>query len=240
MPVRSPRRWAFIACLGIVLAVARPPDSNGAAVPESTAGPRSLVILGASYAQGWGTPALPGFDRVINRGVGGEETGDMLKRFAADVVAAKPDAVLIWGHVNNISRSSPDQLEATKRAARAHYAAMLQQARAAGIEVIFATEVPWTEPDGFLDIIRGWIGSLRGKQSYAARVSGHVHELNDYLRDLASREGCRLLDFEGVFANEDGTRRNEFAADDGSHISQAGYQALTAYARRELGRRQGP
>lgn len=202
----------------------------------SSASPRSLVILGASYAQGWGTPALPGYERVINRGVGGEETGDMLKRFATDVVAAKPDAVLIWGHVNNISRSSPDTLEAAKNAARAHYAAMLQQARAAGIEVILATEVPWTEPDGFLDIIRGWIGSLRGKQSYAARVSGHVHELNDYLRELASREGYRLLDFEGVFANEKGTRKVEYAADDGSHISEAGYQALTAYAGKELRR----
>ncbi|MGE0030103.1 MAG: GDSL-type esterase/lipase family protein [Steroidobacteraceae bacterium] len=238
--MENTRRLALMACLGIFLAVAGPPESVGANVPETTAGPRSLVILGASYAMGWGTPTLPGYDRVINRGVGGEETGDMLKRFAPDVVATKPDAVLIWGHVNNISRSSPDKLEATKSAARAHYAEMLQQARAAGIEVIFATEVPWTEPDGFLDIIRGWIGSLRGKQSYAARVSGHVHELNDYLRDLASREGCRLLDFEGVFANENGTRRNEFAADDGSHISDAGYQALTAYARRELGRRSQP
>jgi lysophospholipase L1-like esterase len=231
---------ALTACLGIILAVTGLPESAGAAVSESTASPRSLVILGASYAMGWGTPALPGFDRVINRGVGGEETGDMLKRFAADVVAAKPDAVLIWGHVNNISRSSPDKLPAAKNAARSHYAAMLQQARAAGIEVIFATEVPWTEPDGFLDIIRGWIGSLRGKQSYAARVSAHVHELNDFLRELAAREGCRLLDFAGVFANENGTRKNEFAAEDGSHISEAGYQALTAYARRELGRRQGP
>lgn len=238
MLVEISRRIALTVCLGLLLAVAGTADSIGATVSASTVSPRSLVILGASYAQGWGTPALPGYDRVINRGVGGEETGDMLKRFATDVVAAKPDAVLIWGHVNNISRSAPDKLDATKSAARAHYAAMLQQARAAGIEVILATEVPWTEPDGFLDLIRGWIGSLRGKQSYAARVSGQVHELNEYLRELASREGCRLLDFEGVFANENGTRKVEYAADDGSHISEAGYQALTAYARRELGRRQ--
>lgn len=195
---------------------------------------RTLVIHGASYALGWGTPALPGYDRVINRGVGGEETGDMLRRFAADVVAAGPDAVLIWGHVNNISRSSPDKLEATKSAARTHYAAMLQQARAAGIEVIFATEIPWTEPDGILDMIRGWIGSLRGKQSYAARVSGHVHELNEYLRKLAAAENCRLLDFERVFANANGTRKAAFAADDGSHISTTGYEALSAYTRKEL------
>jgi lysophospholipase L1-like esterase len=238
MQLKRPRPLALPACLlALFLAVAETPDSIGVTVSDTPASSRSLVILGASYAKGWGTPALPGYDRVINRGVGGEETGDMLKRFAPDVVAAQPDAVLIWGHVNNISRSSPDKLDAVKSAARSHYAAMLQQARAAGIEVIFATEVPWTEPDGFLDMIRGWIGSLRGKQSYAARVSGHVHELNDYLRKLAASENCQLLDFERVFANDGGTRKLEFAADDGSHISAAGYQALTDYARQELGRR---
>ena len=31
---------------------------------------------------------------VINRGVGGEEVGDMLKRFNYAVIAAKPDLVL--------------------------------------------------------------------------------------------------------------------------------------------------
>lgn len=205
---------------------------------EPPANSRLLVILGASYAHGWGTPVLPGFDRVVNRGVGGEETGDMLKRFASDVAGAKPDAVLIWGHVNNISRSPPDKLDAAKSTARTHYAAMLQLARNAGIEVIFATEVPWTEPDGFLDMMRGWIGWLRGKQSYATRVSGHVHEINDYLRQLAANESCLLLDFEVVFANENGTRKVEYAADDGSHISKAGYQALSAYANKELSRAQ--
>lgn len=201
-----------------------------------TSQPRSIVILGASYAQGWGSPALPGYGRVINRGVGAEETGDMLKRFATDVVAAKPDAVLIWGHVNNITRSSPERIAAAKSAARGHYTEMLQQARAAGIEVIFATEVPWTEPTGMLNELRGWIGQLRGKQSYAERVSAHVRDLNDFLRDLAKRDGLVLLDFERVFAPDRGTRKPEFGAEDGSHISKAGYEALSAYANRELRR----
>ena len=203
---------------------------------SATAAGRSIVILGASYAQAWGTPPLPGYNHVINRGVGGEETGDMLKRFASDVVAARPDAVLIWGHVNNITRSPPDRIEAAKAAALGHYAEMLRQARSAGIEVIFATEVPWTEPGGFMNALRGWVGWLRGKESYAARTSAHVHQVNEQLRKLARSEGCLLLDFEGLFANTDGTRKTEYAAEDASHISPAGYEALTAYTRKELGR----
>lgn len=203
---------------------------------DATDQDRSIVILGASYAMGWGSPPLPGYAQVINRGVGGEETADMLKRFPTDVVAAKPDTVLIWGHVNNITRSPPDRIEAIKTAARGHYTEMLRQARAAGIEVIFATEVPWTEPTGFLNDIQAWIGHLRGKQSYGERVSAHVRELNAFLCDLAKREGVLLLDFERVFAPDGGTRKPEYGAEDGSHISKAGYEALTAYAGLELRR----
>jgi lysophospholipase L1-like esterase len=228
-------RWrALISCLGALLALAATSKTWGAAVTETAAEPRSVVILGASYAQAWGTPALPGFDQVINRGVGGDETGGMNKRFAADVVAARPDTVLIWGHVNNITRAAPDKVEAAKSAAKADYDEMLRQARAAGIRVILATEVPWTAESGIIATVYGWIASLQGKTSYATRTSAHVEEVNEYVRALARREGLKLLDFGRAFANEDGTRKQEYAAEDGSHISPAGYQALTEYATREL------
>ena len=204
--------------------------------PVATVGSRTLVILGASYAAGWGNPRLPGFDRVINRGISGEETGDMLRRFDRDVVAATPKAVLVWGHVNDITRSAPEHLEATKVAAREHYRQIISKARAAGVDVILATEVPWTEPTGLMNDVRAFIGYLRGKQSYAQRVSAHVKELNVFVRELAARERIPLLDFERVFANDEGTRRTQFGAEDGSHISQAGYAALTDYSARMLKR----
>jgi len=144
--MNAARAWqmALIGSLFAMLIGAGAAQPTGAQVQQAPAAePRTLVILGASYAMGWGSPALPGFDRVINRGVGGEETGDMLARFATDVAAAGPKAVLIWGHVNNISRSGTDGVESAKRAAREHYDEMVRRAKAAGIEVILATEVPW-------------------------------------------------------------------------------------------------
>lgn len=232
MPILTGRKYALavLAMLALPSTGAVPGDP----LPTSN---RTLVILGASYAKGWGEPSLPGFAHVVNRGVGGDETADMLKRFDKDVIAARPDAVLIWGHVNDITRSSADVLEAKKAAARRHYLEMFGKARAADIQVILATEIPWTEQTGILNSVRAWIGQLRGKQGYAERTSGHVHELNQFLREQAAKEQFVLLDFERVFANDSGTRKPEFAAADGSHISAAGYAALSAYSQRELGRR---
>ena len=211
--------------------------AEGTSVESQSEGKgKVLVILGASYAKGWGAPPLPGYT-VVNRGVGGEETKDMLARFQQDVVDADPAAVLIWGHVNNITRSAPEKIPAVKEDTKKHYVEMIRMARGAGIQVILATEIPWTEPTGWVNDIMAFIGHLRGKTSYAQRVTSHVHELNDFLRQIAARDRLQLLDFETVFAREDGTRINEYAAEDGSHISAAGYRALTEYTVKELGRR---
>jgi lysophospholipase L1-like esterase len=212
----------------------------GAAVNADTA-PASnrLVILGASYAGSWGTPPLPGFV-VVNRGVGGEQTGGMRARFQDDVIAVRPKAVLIWGHINNVTQTGfgdAAKLTAVKKAAQDDYLWMLQQARAAGIDVILATEIPLAEPTGFVNSAVAFVNGLRGKQSYATQVNREVRELNAFVRQLATREKLVLLDFEKVFAPEGGARKPEYAQEDRSHVTPAGYQALTRYAVAELGKR---
>jgi lysophospholipase L1-like esterase len=234
--------WWQIPALAAMLSLAAvffSLTASGAPVQgNADVAPRKLVILGASYAGSWGTPPLPGYV-VTNRGVGGDTTADMRARLQRDVVAANPDAVLIWGHVNNITKSgvagaTAEQAKALTNAARADYVAMLQQARAAGIDVILATEVPRSEPAGFVNELRGWVSRLLGKESYSSRVNVYVRELNAFVRQLAAREGLLLLDFEKVFAPEGGARKTEFAKEDQSHITDAGYRALTAYSVKAL------
>jgi len=232
MQLKSQTLFVMLVVMLSLVAVAR---GDAVKDPKPSKQP-VLVILGASYAKDWGTPPLPGYT-VVNRGVGGEETKDMLARFQQDVIDADPTAVLIWGHVNNITRSAPDKIPAVMEDTKKHYAEMIRLARGSGIQVILATEIPWTEPTGWVNDIMAFIGHLRGKTSYAQRVTSHVHELNDFLRQIAARDRLQLLDFETVFAREDGTRRNDYAAEDGSHISAAGYRALTEYTVKELGRR---
>jgi len=239
------RRWSLrvlklVTAMVMLVTIVAGSPAGGSVDVENAGAPKKLVILGASYAKSWGTPPLPGF-AVVNRGVGGEQTAAMRARFQRDVVSARPDVVLIWGHINNITQSgaatAPDRAAAVKASAREDYASMLEQARAAGIEVILATEIPLAEPDGLVDQARALLGRLRGKESYAAKVNAQVRDLNAFVRQQAGREGFRLLDFELVFAPAGGARKSEYATEDRSHVTPAGYRALTDYAVRELSRR---
>jgi lysophospholipase L1-like esterase len=196
----------------------------------------TLVLAGASYVGGWKEPALPGY-KVVNRGAGGEETHQVLARFDRDVIAAKPAAVMIWGHINNVHRSQPGAIETTKEKAKADYREMVQRARANGIDVILATEVTLSEAVGLTNRMMAFVNNLRGKQNYSAWVNEHTRDLNAWLRTYAKEQGLPLWDFEKVFDDGKGFRKLEYSSDDGTHISPAGYAALTTYAQAQLRQR---
>ena len=197
------------------------------------AGSRSLIIIGASYAASWGEPSIPGY-RITNKGVAGEESSAVRARFDSDVIANKPDAVLLWGHINDIFRAPPEKLAQAKSGACDNIRAMSEQARAAGIDVIIATELTLTVGDGWLDQIRGAIGKLRGRENYNAIINQHVKDVNDCLRKYATAERIKVLDLEKAVDSGNGTRRAEYSREDGSHVSPAGYAALTRYASGQL------
>lgn len=197
----------------------------------------TLVVAGASYAGGWKQPDLPGY-RVVNRGVSGEETHQVLARFDRDVIAARPAVVLIWGHINNIHRAPPDDIEGAKEKAKADYREMVRRARANGIQVILATEVTLSEAVGLTNRLVAFLNGLRGKRGYSAWVNENVRSVNAWLRTYAHEERLRVLDFEKVFDDGRGFRKLEYSSDDGTHISAAGYAALTSYAQAQL--QQGP
>lgn len=208
-------------------------DSPNVKQVSSTA---TLVLAGASYVGGWKEPALPGY-KVINRGVGGDETHQVLARFDKDVLAARPSTVLIWGHINNVHRAPPGGIEAAKEKAKADYREMVTRARANGIDVILATEVTVSEAVGFANRLVAYINDLRGKQNYNGWVNEHVRDLNAWLRTYAKEQGLPLWDFEQVFDDGEGFRKLEYSSEDGTHINAAGYAALTNYAQAQLRQR---
>lgn len=187
-----------------------------------------IVVLGASYARGWDLKSI-GPVPLVNKGVDGQQSWEMLARFESDVLAQAPRAVVLWGFINDIFRASDTSAALTR--ARASYERMIVLARANGVEPILATEVTVTTPDSWRETLSSWVGWLRGKESYQAGVNRHVMAMNEWLVQLARREGLQLLDFQATLAGAGGERRREFAQPDGSHISVSGYAAITAYAR---------
>src|SRR4029077_16385041 len=80
--------------------VARYRDANRRLPPPGAARPR-VVFLGDSITESWSLADL-GLDQleVLNRGIGGQTTPQMLVRFRQDVVALKPAVVHILAGTN--------------------------------------------------------------------------------------------------------------------------------------------
>ena len=195
---------------------------------------RPLVILGASYAAGWKLAELDGVP-IVNAGVAGQQSFEMQARFDSDVTASRPRAVVLWGFINDIFRN--DDAAVALMRMRESYTEMVKRARAQGIEPIIATEVTIRPPKAFIETVTSMVAWALGKQSYQDRVNGRVIEGNRWLTEFARREGLLVLDLQNALADTDGRRRRAFAADDGSHISPEGYEALTNYARPILSKR---
>lgn len=213
-------------------AVPGPRAVAGVTMPKKaatkSAGP--IVLLGASYAAGWPLTDIDSVP-VVNKGIAGQQSFEMLARFDADVVAVAPRAVILWGFINDIFRSSPE-MDATIARIKDSYTQMIARARAHGIEPVLATEVTARPQSGSLaDRVAGWAGSLLGKQAYQDRVNEHVLTVNRWLIETAAREGLLLLQLQQVTAEPGGRRHPAFAQADGSHLTPAGYDQLTSYAR---------
>lgn len=201
----------------------------------NTSAAKHIVIIGASYAAEWEHPKLPGYT-VTNKGIGGQESSDLRARFERDVLALKPDAVMIWGHYNDIVRASDDKMAAAKQKAQDNYRWMTEQARAAGITVILVTEITIPIPDTLKENAMAWIGGLLGKQDYRSKKNEQIKAVNVWLRDYARAQNIKLIDLETALDSGNGTRKVEYTRDDNSHVSPAGYQAITQYVVAQLAR----
>jgi uncharacterized SAM-binding protein YcdF (DUF218 family)/lysophospholipase L1-like esterase len=197
-----------------------------------------IVLLGASYAKGWEMPAAANIP-IVNRGMSGEQSFQMLDRFERDVVAVGPRSVIIWGFINDLTNSGVD-VDATVARIHDSYVRMIDLSRTHGIEPIVATEVTMRTKDSWSETLASWIGALMGKEAYQDRINRYVIATNAWLVELARKEGIQVLDLQAVLGEKGGRRRAEFTNDDGSHITAAGYFALTSYARPFLDRHFAP
>jgi lysophospholipase L1-like esterase len=144
------------------------------------------------------------------------------------VVPLRPLAVILWGLINDIFRA--ENIVVSQARVRDSFTQLIARARAAGIEPILATEITVRPPDTWSEKIQEWIGSVLGKESYQDRINRHVMDTNRWLREVAARERLLLLDLQDALGEPGGRRKREYIDADGSHITPAGYDALTKFA----------
>src|SRR6266481_2687623 len=103
---------------------------------------RRVVFMGDSITDGWSRPQYGGFfpgKPYINRGISGQTTPQMLIRFRPDVIALKPEVVVILAGTNDIAgNTGPMTLEAIED----NLASMFELARANGVRIVIASVLP--------------------------------------------------------------------------------------------------
>lgn len=179
----------------------------------------SVVFMGNSIIEGW-KQSDPEFflnPKMINRGIGGQTTPQMLLRFEQDVLNANPQAVLILAGTNDIAGNTG---EITLPEIRDNIAEMAQMAMENDIQVILCSVLPAFEYP--------WRPGRRPDQK--------IPELNDLLKELAKEKNIFYLDFFAVMADERNGLPKKLAGD-GVHPTPEGYSVmkdLTVEALKEM------
>lgn len=193
----------------------------------------SVALLGTSYAASWPLTSVAGLP-VTNKGRAGAHTPELAQRLADDILPHHPRAVIIWGFDNDLIDSPPEGIHQAITDVERHYLAMVDRTGEAGVDTILATEVTMGRVAGLYEGLATRADALLGRPTYSDRINEAVLELNVWLRELARRRQLLLLDLQPVLSDRLQVRRPEFATADGSHITPAGYRALTAHAEPQL------
>jgi len=170
-----------------------------------------VVFLGDSITDFWDLTAYFRGHELVNRGISGQTTTQMLGRFQQDVVAIRPKAVVVLAGTNDIARGISaagieDNLIMIGDLARAH-----------GIKAVFATVLPVSE------------------QEAKARPPSEIQQINRWLLDFCSREGFAYLDYYKALADAQG-RLPADLSDDGLHPNARGYSVMAPVALEAINR----
>jgi len=192
-----------LVCLAAALAIALlgfallpPPGGTG------SRNRRDLVMLGDSLTYRGNWSGLLARDDVLNRGVDGDTTADMLGRLPA-VLRRLPRACFIMGGINDISRDvSIPEIER-------HVALMVQRLREGGVRPVLQSTLYVS-----CEVIDG------------RDINGRVAELNRRLIRLAKENGVEFVDLNGALCDDRGLKPAYTV--DGVHLSAAGYRTWAA------------
>ena len=175
------------------------------------AGSARVVFLGDSITELW-RAADPAFfdDRMVNRGISGQTSGQLLLRFEQDVVALHPKAVHILVGTNDVAGNNGPERPADLKN---NLIAMVALARANHIAVVLAA-IP---PAGVIP----WRNSIH--------PAAQIRELNAWMAAYAKRQGAGFVDYGKVLDDGAGAMKPALSGD-GVHPLKGGYALMRPMA----------
>jgi lysophospholipase L1-like esterase len=170
-----------------------------------------VVMMGDSITEGWqgGDPAFFRLG-IVNRGIGGQTSQQMLTRFYPDVVRLKPKLVHIMAGTNDIAgNTGPNELAQYKD----NITAMVDIAKANGIRVILGSVPP------------------TNRMAWKPEVTPApwVAQMNAWLRDFAHQRNIQYVDYHTMLVGAEGALNPQYGSD-GVHPDAKGYAVMRPLA----------
>jgi lysophospholipase L1-like esterase len=171
----------------------------------------TAVFMGDSITEGWRAGDASLFSGgVVDRGISGQTSPQMLVRFYQDVVALHPKAVHIMAGTNDLAgNTGPTSADDFKNNIRA----MVDLAKANHIQVVLASIPP---ADRF-----PWRPNIQPAEQ--------IRQLNTWLRQLADQHKLIYADYHSALTTPTGGFRPELS-NDGVHPNSDGYAAMRPIA----------
>ena len=174
------------------------------------ADPQRVVLMGNSITEFWMEthPQFFADNHLVGRGIGGQESYEMLARFRQDVLALSPRAVVINCGTNDIAENfCPYDEDITMD----NIKSMTELAMHNGITVILSSVLPC---DHFI-----WNRSVRN-------VPQKIRSLNARIMELAEQLSLPYIDYYNAMVYNEGGAINPAYSEDGVHPNSLGYSVM--------------
>jgi lysophospholipase L1-like esterase len=188
--------------------------SENAELPPPRAGDTRVVFFGDDATERWKDAAFFAGKPYLNRGIGGQNSAQLLLRFRQDVIGLTPAVVVIHAGTNDLARMLGP---GTRGTFADNIMTMTELAKAHGIRVVLASILPVC--DCF-------------SEQTALRSPVRLSDFNEWLRDYAKSAGVVYLDYFSALA--DGRSFKRELTVDGVLPNAAGYAAMAPLAERAI------
>lgn len=149
---------------------------------------------------------------LLGAGIGGNKIYDLYLRIDDDVLAKKPDAVVIWVGVNDVwhkrthgTGTDPDKFER-------FYRAVIRKLKAANTTVFLCTPA-----------------AIGEKTDFTNELDGDLNKYSEIIRNIAKSTNCHLIDLRKAFldynaANNKENKESGILTTDRVHLNEKGNQ----------------
>jgi lysophospholipase L1-like esterase len=175
---------------------------------------KRVVFLGDSITDGWRLNQYFPDKPYVNRGIGGQITGEMLGRMKADVLDLKPTAMVVLAGTNDLARG------VSIGVIKNNLTMIADLAISHDVEIIFSSILPVSDYH---------VTTNGGSPQTTQRPPASILELNRWLQEMCKTRGLVYLDYFSSMVDTSGQLQASLA-EDGLHPNAAGYKIMAPLA----------